>query len=165
MKNNICCSTCGGYLDKVPRAGKVLLLCRPCKLPHDEHGNPLFSGPSLTDRFNPLQAARDTLRKSDQSSTGVARVAMETALMQGILDAYFAGVKDGVLLAYSQDHEEGDPMEKLGVSNEELKKELTDKYNELLQKKMSSLTKEASDAADSEISAVKSKLDELNAQG
>lgn len=165
MKNNISCSTCGGYLDKVPRAGKVLLLCRPCKLPHDEHGNPLFSGHSLSDRFNPLQAARDTLKKSDKTSSGVTRVAMETALMQGMLDAYFAGVKDGVLLAYSQEHEEGEPMEKLGVSNEELKKELTDKYNELLQKSSAILTKEAAAANYSEIEAVKAKLDELNAQG
>lgn len=135
-------------------------MCRPCKLPHDEHGNALFDGPSLSQAFNPAQSARDLLRKADKQTRGVARTALEAALMQGMLEIYHAGLKDGILLAYSQDHNEGEPMEKLGVSNEELVKELREKYNELVTKQNSSLDKEASAQVSGEIAAVKARLDQ-----
>lgn len=52
-------------------------------------------------------------------------------------------------------------MEKLGVSNEELIKELQEKYNQLKERKQNTLTKEASVNIVAELSAVKAKLDEL----
>jgi hypothetical protein len=156
------CSECDGGLERIRRNDQdVFFFCRACKLPHDEGGNALFKARSLAERFNPLQAARDTVRKTNPQAAPVTRTSLEVALLQTVQDAYFSGLKDGVLLAYSQDFEEGEPMEKLGVSNEELKTELRTKYNDLKEKTLGTLTKEASAQTQKEIDAVKAKLDEL----
>ena len=162
----VTCSKCQGHLEPIKRAGEeVFLFCRPCQLPHDPHGSPLFTAKTLAERYNPLQAARDTISKHHKGAKPVTKTALEIALIQSLHEAYLSGIKDGVLLAYSQDYEEGEPMEKLGVSNEELIRELQDKYNQLKERQNNTLTKEASAQIQSEIDAVKSKLDELhNAQ-
>lgn len=157
-------------MEKIERAGvEVFYHCRACKLPHDSHGNPLFTGQGLADRYNPLQAARDVIKKHHKGAPPVSRTALEVALLQSVQEAYFAGIKDGVLLAYSQDFEEGEPMmEKVGVSNEDLKRELQTQYNELKERKIRQeadpLTKEASVQTHYEMEAVKAKLDELEGQ-
>jgi hypothetical protein len=40
----------------------------------------------------------------------VMKTALESLLIQGFLDAYSAGLKDGILLAYSQDVADGGPL-------------------------------------------------------
>jgi hypothetical protein len=161
--NQKICSKCSGAIEKIARQGQeVFYFCRPCKLPHDEFGNPLFTAKSLADRYNPLQAARDVVAKHHPHDKPVVKTALEVALLQSIQEAYFSGLKDGVLLAYSQDYQEGDPMmEKLGVSNEELATELRNKYTQLKERQEASLTKEASAQVQQEIDAIKAKLDEL----
>ena len=52
-------------------------------------------------------------------------------------------------------------MEKLGVSMEDLKTELREKYNSIKERLQSSLTKEASVGLESELNSIKAKLDEL----
>lgn len=161
------CSSCQGGLERIERAGQeVFYHCRACKLPHDPHGNPLFSSRSLAERYNPLQAARDAIKRTNGDMKPVSRTALEVALLQTVQEAYFAGIKDGVLLAYSQDCNKGEPMmEKVGVSKEELRAELQQKYNELKERKIRQeqdpLTKEASHATHYEMEAIKSKLDEI----
>ena len=109
MKIN--CSNCQGNLENINRVGqRVFLFCRNCKLPHDELGNPLFTTKSLAEHYNPLQAARDSVSRQAPTLSGVAKTALETAAIQGYLEAYFAGIKHGVLLAYSQDYKKGEPL-------------------------------------------------------
>ena len=156
------CSKCSGQLERIQRVGQeVFLFCRPCQLPHDADGNALFTAKSLAGAYNPLQASRDAIRSHQGGVAPVTKTALEVALVQALQEAYFSGIKDGVLLAYSQDFEEGEPMEKLGVSNEDLKSELTRKYTALKEKQQSTLTKESSAQVESEMEAVKAKLDEL----
>ena len=156
------CSKCGSGTEKIFRANEpVFFYCRGCKLPHDEYGNQLFNSKSLTQAFNPLQHVRDALRGHNKGIAPATRTALEVALLQSVQEAYFAGIKDGVLLAYSQDKEKGEPMEKLGVSNDALIKELQQKYNDLQEAKNNTLDKTASAQIDVEIDAVKAKLDEL----
>lgn len=160
------CSKCEGNVEAINRAGqRVFLFCRHCKLPHDEHGNPVYTTKSLAEHFNPLQAARDHISKVAPALKGPAKTALEAATIQRDLDIYFAGMKDGILLAYSQDFQEGEPMEKLGVERSELLSELRVKYNELKEKWASldrgPLNKEACTSIDHELSVVQSKIDEL----
>lgn len=145
---------------------EVFYHCRTCKLPHDDTGNPLFTTASLADRYNPLQAARDTIKKHHKGAAPVARTALEIALLQTTQEAYFAGIKDGVLLAYSQDFEKGEPMmEKVGVSNEDLKNELQNRFNELKERKIRQdqdpLLKQASLETHNEMENIRAKLDEI----
>jgi hypothetical protein len=154
------CSKCSSSIEKIYRGGEDLFFfCRPCQLPHDDHGNPLFTTKSLGQAFNPIQHARNAIKQHHKGIAPVTKTALEVSLLQSIQEAYFAGIKDGVLLAYSQDKTQGEPMEKLGVSNEELKAELRQKYNDLKERQQSSggLSKEAS----AEMDAIKAKLDEL----
>jgi hypothetical protein len=154
------CSKCNSGIEKIYRGGEDLFyFCRPCQLPHDDHGNPLFTSKSLGQAFNPTKHVREALRPYHKDVAPVTKTALEVALLQAVQEAYFAGIKDGVLLAYSQDNQQGVPMEKLGVSNEELKAELRQKYNDLKerQENSGSLSKEAS----AEMAAIKEKLDEL----
>ena len=105
------CSKCAGSLEKVLRSGQELFqICRPCKLPHDKDGNGLFTTTDLADVYNPLQAARNTVGPHHKDTAPVTRTALEVSLLQSLQEAYFAGIKDGVLLAYSQDYEKGDPL-------------------------------------------------------
>jgi len=144
---------------------QVFLFCRACKLPHDEHGNALLTTRTLAERFNPLQFARDKVRKTSPTVGPVARTALEMSLIQATQEAYFAGMKDGVLLAYSQEFQPGEPMEKLGVEKEELLHELQAKYNTLKERKMNigsdPLLKEASASIEAEMNCVAAKIDEL----
>jgi hypothetical protein len=152
------CSKCGSSIEKIYRGGEdIFYFCRPCQLPHDDHGNPLFTTKSLGQAFNPLQHTRNALKNHHKGISQVTKTALEVALLASVQEAYLAGIKDGVLLSYSQDKSEGVPMEKLGVSNEELKAELRQKYNELKEREQNGLSKEAS----AEMSAIKAKLDEL----
>lgn len=106
------CSNCQGGLEPIMRAGQPAFnFCRHCKLPHDEKGRPLFSSKQLKSQFNPLQIARDTIKKSNPDVAPITRVALETALMQALFESYTNGLKDGVLLAYSQDVTDGEPYE------------------------------------------------------
>lgn len=162
----IVCSQCGGSLENVRRADHhVFYFCRHCKLPHDKEGNGLFTTHSLAERFNVLQSARNVVGAHHPKASPVARTALEMSLIQSMQEAYFAGMKDGVLLAYSQDFQKGEPMEKFGVQNEELKAELYSRYNDLMSKKVAmdsgALTKEAA-AINAEIEAVKAKINELD---
>lgn len=156
------CTKCKGSLEKIQGE---MLFCRACKLLHDRDGVAMFDGPQLASHFNPLAGARSTTQTHHKGFTPVAKTALEMALIQNMHDAYLAGLKDGILLAYSQDYTEGAPMEKLGVSNENLKAELQERYNELkTQKAGSTLTKEASAQVDTEMQATKDKINELDAQ-
>lgn len=85
--------------------------CRHCKLPHDDKGRPLFSSKELKSQFNPLRIARDTIAKSNPDVAPVTRAALEAAFIEGMLQVYTQGLKDGILLAYSQDVNEGAPHE------------------------------------------------------
>jgi len=91
------------------------------------------------------------------------KTSLEVALIKTIQEAYFEGIKEGVLLAYNQDREEGVPMEKVGVSQEELVRELKEEYGQIKAKlnNQDSLTKEASAELQQRLSAVKEKLDSL----
>lgn len=105
------CSKCRGQLERIIRGGhEAFHFCRPCQLPHDGGGNPLFTTKSLADAYNPLQAARDVVGPHHKDSAPVTRTALEVALIQSLHEAYMAGLKEGVLLAYSQDVNKGEPL-------------------------------------------------------
>ena len=160
------CSKCQGQLEKIIRGGEeAFYFCRPCQLPHNEHGHKLFTMKSLSDLYSPFKAARQVVGAHHKGAAPVTKTALEVALAQALHEAYMAGIKEGVLLAYSQDVNEGEPMtmEKLGVSNEELIAELQSKYNNLKERQQNSLTKEASAQIEGEMKAVKAKLDDLQA--
>ena len=105
------CSKCQGNIEKIVRAGEeVFFFCRPCKLPHDDKGNPLFTTASLAKTYNPLLAARKTIGPHHTEAESVTKTALELALIQSLHEAYMSGLKDGVLLAYSQDVGKGEPL-------------------------------------------------------
>lgn len=160
------CSNCGGHAEKIERAGEaVFWFCRPCKLPHDQHSNPLFVNGLPADKYSAVSHAQKIAEAHTKGMSPVGKVSVTMSLIQPLQEAYFAGMKDGVLLAYSQDIKEGEPMmEKVGVSKEELKKELTDKYNSLKEKQLNDMSKEAAASVQSELTAVKQKIDELDAE-
>lgn len=87
----------------------VFLLCRACKLPHNEDGKALFESTSLNSSFRPLRTARDTIKQGHPSASPIAKTALEVALVASLQESYLQGLKDGVLLAYSQDTMEGEP--------------------------------------------------------
>jgi len=104
------CKKCQGGLDTINRMDKtVFLLCRACKLPHDEHGRAIFESTSLNSNFRPLRDARGTIKEGHPNASPVAKTALEVALIASLQEAYLQGLKDGVLLAYSQDYMEGGP--------------------------------------------------------
>jgi hypothetical protein len=106
------CRKCQGDLEPIIRGGKYLFhFCRPCKVPYGEDGSYLMDTGLLASSFNPLASVRGIISKTHAGATPVARTALEVLLMQGMWDTYMAGVKDGVLLAYSQDVGEGEPSE------------------------------------------------------
>lgn len=106
------CSKCDGELEPIRRMQQpVFLFCRHCKLPYSEDGGLLMDMRQLHSAFNPLVLARGTIGKAAGDASSVAKTAMEVAFIQGLQEAYFAGLKDGVLLSYSQDVAEGAPYE------------------------------------------------------
>ena len=64
----------------------------------------------LSSRFSPLSQARAIIQKTHADAAPVAKTAMEVFLMSGLWESYLQGLKDGVLLAYSQDVEQGNPL-------------------------------------------------------
>ena len=84
--------------------------CRACKVPYDEFGVTVVNLNSLSSNFNPLKTARDAARGITQGASPVAQNAMEVLATQGYLEAYLAGMKDGLILAYSLDVKDGGPL-------------------------------------------------------
>jgi len=102
------CKKCAGDLEPIIRGDKfVFNFCRACKLPHDEHGMAIIKSTELKSHFNPLSEAREIASAFLPSASPEARSAVEVLLVQGLYTAYFDGLKDGVLLAYSQDVGQG----------------------------------------------------------
>jgi hypothetical protein len=64
----------------------------------------------LTSGFDPLKRARGIIEKTNAEAAPVTRTALEVFLMAGLWDCYLQGLKDGVLLAYSQDMRPGEPL-------------------------------------------------------
>lgn len=105
------CSKCGGGLDPVGREGKdFFYFCRACKLPFNEAGRVTIDTRFLNSSFNPTRAARGVSGKVLADLSPVARTALEAVLIEALLGSYSAGLKDGILLAYSQDISESKPV-------------------------------------------------------
>ena len=95
--------------------GKVqFLFCRACKLTHSEEGTLLIESAALNTAYNPIKIAREAISKSFPQHEGVAAVATEALLITSLQEAYLAGLKDGILLAYSKDVGDGEPR---GIKN------------------------------------------------
>lgn len=111
------CTQCTGQVEQVTRmqGGIKFFFCRACKIPYDESGSVIIDLNSLQSAFNPLTTARDTIGVAAKGATPVAQTAMAALAVQGYLDAYFSGMKDGIALAYSQDYKRSTP---LGSSHE-----------------------------------------------
>jgi hypothetical protein len=108
----VLCKRCQGSLQPIQKQGQeVFWLCRPCKMPHDKSGRPMISSPKLQSDFNPLQKARDTIKAVHPTMAPVGRTALEVAFITALQECYFNGLRDGVLLAYSQDHEASSPYD------------------------------------------------------
>lgn len=106
------CRRCQGQTEPIRRFGKdVIWFCRPCKLSHDQSGRLLITSPELRSSFNPLQKARATIKAAHPTMAAVGKTALEAALIQVLQESYLDGLKDGILLAYSQDYEEGQPYD------------------------------------------------------
>ena len=84
--------------------GHVAHFCPKCKLMHDTSGRPMIMSTDLRSEFNPLKMARDTISGAHPQAAPVVRTALEVALIQGFQECYFAGLKDGAMLAYSQEN-------------------------------------------------------------
>jgi len=107
------CARCQGELEPIVRMREpMFLFCRPCKLPYHEKGGLAVDTRSLSTSFNPLKIARGVVWKTNPEVSSVARSALEVLLIQGLQEAYFSGLKDGVLLAYSQDVGNSEPLKK-----------------------------------------------------
>lgn len=105
------CRQCNGSLEPIKKMGKiVMMLCRLCKLPHEISGRPMAHAP-LKPSSNPLQAARATIRTAHPTMSSAGKTALEVALVQQLQESYFAGLRDGVILAYSQDYKDGEPLQ------------------------------------------------------
>jgi hypothetical protein len=106
------CPKCQGELERIVRMQEPQFnFCRECKLPFDDSGRLSVDTRSLNTSFNPLQLARGIIGKTHADASSVARTALEVLLIQGLSESYQSGLKDGVLLAYSQDVGEGEPYE------------------------------------------------------
>ena len=98
------CVRCKGSLEPIERVGVFLFnFCRPCKLRHDAQGRAVVELNTLNSSFNPLKIARGMISKTHADAAPVTRSALEVFLIQALTEAFVAGVKDGVLLAYGQD--------------------------------------------------------------
>jgi hypothetical protein len=105
------CPKCHGSLEPIIRATKFCFnFCRVCKLAYNEHGALEINTGQLSSGFNPLAASRGIIKKTVDGVSPVARTALEVFLMEGLWECYLQGLKDGVLLAFSQDVERGKPI-------------------------------------------------------
>lgn len=105
------CQRCNGQLEPIIRAGQFCFnLCRVCKLRYSKEGYLETTSAELTSGFDPLKRARDIIGKTNAGASPVARTALEVFLMDGLWECYLQGLKDGVLLSYSQDVQPGGPM-------------------------------------------------------
>lgn len=112
------CRTCQGSLEPIQRAGKFCFnFCRLCKIAYNEHGVQQMNNGQLSSRFNPLETARAIIKSTNAGATPIARTALEVFLMDGLWNCYLQGLKDGVLLAYSQDVRPGEPLTTEGEPN------------------------------------------------
>ena len=112
------CTQCQGSLEPIIRAGQFCFhFCRACKLRYTKEGALEMDNSQLSSRFNPLATARGIISKTNSGATPVARTALEVLLMSGLWECYLQGLKDGVLLAYSQDVEQGKPYTTEGSPN------------------------------------------------
>jgi hypothetical protein len=98
------CRNCQGALEPLRRTGDLAFyFCRACKLPHDESARPLFDSRELRPQVNLLQKARDVVEATNPNAAPVAKTALEVMLLAAFQEVHFAGIKEGVLLAYSRD--------------------------------------------------------------
>ena len=106
------CPKCNGHVDPVTRADKTLFyFCRQCKLPFNENGRTVIDTRNLSSSFDPTRTARSITGKGMPSDMSpVARLALEALLIQGFLDIYAAGLKDGILLSLGQDVQPTKPV-------------------------------------------------------
>jgi len=112
------CRKCQGQLEPILRGGKFCFnFCRVCVLTYDERGVPVLNTGQLASGFNPLGVARGIIGKTSAGATPVGRTALEVFLMDGLWECYLQGLKDGVLLAYSQDAQKGEPLTTEGKPN------------------------------------------------
>lgn len=107
------CPKCSGHVDPISRADKKLFyFCRACKLPFNPLGRVIIDTNNLNTAFNPTRIARAVTAKGiGVDMSPVARTALEALLITALLDSYSAGLKDGILLAYSQDVGDSKPLE------------------------------------------------------
>lgn len=115
------CTRCKGHIEPVQRAGQLAFyFCRACKLPYNEQGSVVIDTATLNTSFNPLSIVRGIIGGTHAGASPLARNAMEVLLSQGLVEAYLAGLKDGVLLAYSADVGDGEPVTMRATDNESL---------------------------------------------
>ena len=108
------CPKCSGHIIEVKRADQsAFLFCRACKLPFAENGRIVIDTRNLNSSFNPTRLARSITGKSMRDLSPVARTAIEAFIIASFHEVYTAGMKDGILLAYSQDVEEGVPLDEV----------------------------------------------------
>jgi hypothetical protein len=105
------CSHCSGPVEPISRLGEIrFYFCRACKLPFDAAGGVIINLNTLGSAFDPLRTARGMIKGTAPGASPVAKTALEMLAIQGYVDAYVQGMKDGILLAYSQDVDPGGPM-------------------------------------------------------
>lgn len=77
-----------------------LLWCNPCTAAHDMNGAMLATpGDQLKSSFDALKVTRQHIHPP-AGVKGLMQNTLEAAYMEGLLQSYMAGVKDGLLLAY-----------------------------------------------------------------
>lgn len=105
------CPKCSGGLDPIKRGEhEFFLFCRACKLPFNNLGRTIIDTKFLNTAFNPTRIARSVSGKSFSDMAPVAKTALEGLLIEALMSAYSAGLKDGILLAYSQDVHDSKPV-------------------------------------------------------
>jgi len=105
------CRECKGQLEPVFRGGNFCFnFCRICKMAYTKEGVPETKSSGLKSSFDPLTLSRSIIKKTHAGAAPVTRTAMEVFLMDGLWDCYLQGLKDGILLSYSQDVEQGQPL-------------------------------------------------------
>lgn len=100
------CRKCQGNLEQVGPPGMKVWFCRPCRIAHDGSGTPLIENPQLLKTsFDALKIARQSVTVPGDAPAAM-RLALEAKLIQGLQEAYLAGLKDGILLALHLDYED-----------------------------------------------------------
>jgi hypothetical protein len=94
------CKQCQGPLVQLKPGPVAMLWCQPCTVAHDMNGMLLLMDTEkLKTSFDPLKATRAHI-KTPPGVKGLMQNTLEAAYMEGLLQSYMAGVKDGLLLAY-----------------------------------------------------------------